>query len=78
MAASAKVSVTYNLWEIQKKMRNSKENALVWKNLLNWNQTLGEWSLGGSISELYLMTPTANQDGCHSRTKFNIAIWEIH
>ena len=32
----------------------------------------GEWSLGSPLSELYPMTPSANQDGRHGRTKFNI------
>jgi len=49
-------------------MGNSLKNLLVWNYFLNWNQTLVEWSLGWSLSELYPMTPPANQDGCHSRT----------
>jgi hypothetical protein len=31
-------------------------------NLANWDQTLVEWSLCGPLSELYPMTPPANQD----------------
>ena len=44
----------------------------VLKCLLNLYQTLVEWSLVGLLSELYLMTPAANQDGRLSRTQFNI------
>jgi len=38
------------------------------KLLSQLGQTLVEWSLGDPLSELYLMTPLANQDGRHSQT----------
>ena len=44
------------------------DNFLVCNYLLSWNQTLLKLSLGGLLSELYPMTPPANQDGRHSRT----------
>ena len=53
-------------------MGNPLKNLLVWNYLLHWNQTLLKWSLGGPLSELYLMTPPANQDGRHSQILFNI------
>ena len=34
-----------------------------------------EWLLGGPFSELYPMTPRANQDGRHSGTEFNIGLY---
>ena len=53
------------------------EKLVVWIYLLNWNQTLVKWSLGGPLSELYPMTQPANQDGRHSRTLFNIGPYGI-
>ena len=53
-------------------MENSLKNLLVWNYLLNLNQTLLKWSLGGPLTELYPMTLPSNQDGRKSRTLFNI------
>ena len=53
-------------------MVNSLKKILVWEHSLNRNKTLMKWSLGGPLSELYPMTPPANQDGRRSRTQVNI------
>ena len=53
-------------------MVNSLTDFLVWNYLCNWKQTLVDWSLGWFLSELYPITPPANQDGCHIRPSFNI------
>ena len=66
MAVTAKLCLTLD------PMGNSLKNLLVWNYLFNLKQTLLKWSLGGPLSELYPMTSPANQDGRHSRTKFNI------
>ena len=58
-------------------MGNSLKYFFIRNNLLLWNPTLVELSLGGNLSELYL-TPPTNQDDHYSRTCFNIAPWEIH
>ena len=50
MAATAELSLTLD------PMGNSLRNLLVWNYLLNLNQTLLKWSLGGPLSELYPMT----------------------
>ena len=66
MAARAELCLTLN------PMGKSLKNLLVWNYLLNLNQTWLKWSLGGPLTELYLMTLPANPDGRHSRTLFNI------
>ena len=66
MAATAELSLTLD------PMGNSLKNLLVWNYLLNWNETLLKLSYNGLLLEFYLMTPSANQDGRHSRTKFKI------
>ena len=60
MAATVQLNLTLD------PMGNSLKNLFVWNYFLNLNQTLVEWSLGGPLSELYPMTPPANQDGRHS------------
>ena len=48
------------------------KNLLVWNYLANWDQPLMEWSLGGSLSELYPLDPRSIQDAAISGHSFNI------
>ena len=58
MAPTAELSLTLN------PMGNSHKNILVWKQLLNWNQTLIKQSLDGPFPKLCLVVPSSDQDGC--------------
>ena len=49
-----------------------KKNLLLWNYWANLNQTLLKWSLSGPLPKLCPAFQTSNQDGRHSRTKFNI------
>ena len=61
---STKMAPTAELSLTQDPMGNSHKNLLVWKQLLNWNQTLIKQSLDGPLPKLCLVVPPSDQDGC--------------
>ena len=61
---STKMAPTAELSLTQEPMGNSHKNLLVWKQLLNWNQTLIKQSLNGPFPKLCLVVPPSDQDGC--------------
>ena len=61
---STKMAPTAELSLTQEPMGNSHKNLLVWKQLLNWNQTLIKQSLDGPLPKLCLVAPPSDQDGC--------------
>jgi hypothetical protein len=60
MAPKAELSLTLE------PMGNSHKNVFVWNQLLNWNQTLMEYSLDGPLPKLCPAVALSRQDGRNS------------
>jgi hypothetical protein len=44
-------------------------NLLLRNHMANCNQTLVEWSLGGTLPKLCPVIPTSNKDGCQAKNR---------
>ena len=61
---STKMTPTTELSLTQDPMGNSHKNLVVWNQLLNWNQYFIKQSMHGPLSNLCLVVPPSDQDGC--------------